>query len=120
MEQEDTVIAFNEAINNQDIEALSSLMSEEHTFIDTAGTSFAGKKGSVKTWKGFFEAFPDYKNYFEKIIKADDKVIVIGKSSCSYSDLDGPAIWTAKVKEEKVTEWRVYDDSTENRISLGI
>jgi hypothetical protein len=35
-------------------------------------------------------------------------------------ELDGPAIWTAKVSGDKLAEWRVYEDTTENRTQLGI
>jgi len=34
--------------------------------------------------------------------------------------LDGPALWTARTRDDKVAEWRVYEDSTENRARLGI
>jgi len=31
------VLLFNECINNQDVEELTSLMTEDHTFIDRKG-----------------------------------------------------------------------------------
>jgi hypothetical protein len=34
--------------------------------------------------------------------------------------LDGPAIWTAKTSDGKVSEWRVYEDTKANRQRLGI
>ena len=38
-----TALQFNEYINNQDIEGLSNLMTENHTFIDREGTIDKGK-----------------------------------------------------------------------------
>ena len=34
--------------------------------------------------------------------------------------LDGPAIWTAEVRDGKVAVWRVYEDTPEVRARLGI
>lgn len=69
----------------------------------------------TKGWKVFFESYPDYKNVFEHATTKDDTVILTGYSTCSYDPLDGPAIWTAKISCEKVSEWRVYTDNEENR-----
>ena len=34
--------------------------------------------------------------------------------------LDGPAIWTARIEDGKVSEWRLYEDTPANRARLGI
>lgn len=47
-------------------------------------------------------------------------MVMIGHSECSVDVLDGPAIWTAKIRGDQVAEWRVYDDTQENRTELGI
>lgn len=49
-----------------------------------------------------------------------DLVVMVGSSHCSEKALDGPALWSAKVREGKVSEWRVYDDTPRNRERLGI
>jgi uncharacterized protein (TIGR02246 family) len=86
------VIAFNEAINRRDVGALAELMTDDHTFVDSAGSVLAGKDEVLAAWEGFFESFPD----------------------------NGPAIWTAKTLDGKVSEWRVYEDTPANRRRLGI
>ncbi len=40
---ESLVSAFNEAISARDIDQLTSLMTEDHRFIDSAGAVVAGK-----------------------------------------------------------------------------
>jgi len=120
MNSTDVVTKFNEAINNRDAEALSALITDNHVFIDSANQSFKGKEKAVETWQGFFDAFPDYKNHFDTLTEKSGLVVVTGKSTCSFKDLDGPALWTAKVEDGKVSEWRVYDDTPENRKLLGI
>ena len=54
--------AFNEAINTRDLDRLAGLMTDDHTFVDSAGGTVAGKPACVEAWRGFFEAFPDYRN----------------------------------------------------------
>ena len=39
---------------------------------------------------------------------------------CSDARLDGPALWFTKASDDKIVEWRVYEDTPANRRSLGI
>lgn len=51
----------------------------------------------------------------------DDVVATVGRSVCSsYEELDGPAPWTATVRTGRIAEWRVYEDTAENRQHLAI
>jgi ketosteroid isomerase-like protein len=114
------VLQFNECINNQDLEGLSDLMTEDHTFIDSKGEIDRGKDTMLKGWRDFFREFPDYLNHFQRVESRDNLVLITGYSTCSYEPLDGPAIWTAKVDNDLVSEWRVYDDTDENREKLKL
>jgi hypothetical protein len=71
-------------------------------------------------WRGFFAAFPDYRNIFDQLEVEGDRVIVVGRSTCSDGRLDGPALWTAKVRDGRLAEWRVYSDTPTNRHTLGV
>ena len=66
MEPKETRIVkyFNNAINEGNVELLSSLMTEDHTFIDASGAAHSGVKEMTEGWKEFFRMFPDYKNNF--------------------------------------------------------
>lgn len=112
------VEAFNACISRQDLQGLAALMTGDHTFIDAADQRFVGKEACVQAWAGFFAAFPDYRNLFERFVVAGGLVAIAGHSVCSDSRLNGPALWSAKVREGKIAEWRVYDDTPENRVSL--
>ncbi|MBS3741897.1 MAG: nuclear transport factor 2 family protein [Candidatus Cloacimonetes bacterium] len=114
------VLQFNECINNQNIQCLRKLMSSDHVFIDSSNGKVEGKENMLSAWKEFFESYPDYKNHFSRIKSSDNLVLITGYSSCSHKPLDGPVIWTAKVENDKVTEWRVYADTPENRNNLGL
>jgi ketosteroid isomerase-like protein len=114
------LLQFNEYINEQDIDGLSAMMTEDHTFIDSSDEVHAGKEMMVAGWADFFRLYPDYRNHFEIIESRGDLVLVIGHSTCAEETLDGPAIWTAKVKDNLVQEWRVYLDTKENRQKLSL
>jgi ketosteroid isomerase-like protein len=119
-DQQALVIQFNECINRRDADGLAALMTSDHAFIDTADHVVSGREKVVGVWKGFFKAFPDYRNVFETFACKGDCVTVAGRSTCSDERLDGPAIWTAKIRDNQVAEWRVYEDSAANRRLLGI
>ena len=105
-----TVVAFNDAINARDLDALGGLMHEEHRFVDSAGASVEGKAACIEAWRGFFDAFPDYRNVFDEVgVDATGAVRVRGRSECSTPGLDGPARWRALVEEGLVLLWQVSE-----------
>jgi ketosteroid isomerase-like protein len=114
------VLQFNDYINSRDVKGLRSLMTDDHTFIDTSNNSFSGKEKVLEAWREFFVQFPDYQNTFEHIESKDDLVLITGYLTSSNKQLDGPAIWIAKVMAGRVKEWRVYEDTPENRKLLNI
>jgi ketosteroid isomerase-like protein len=118
--QKHIVLQFSDCINSRDIDGLAALMTDDHRFIDSANSSLLGKESALKAWRGFFESFPDYRNVFENVSVRDGVITIVGHSVCSDKRLDGPALWTAKVVDGKVPEWRVYDDTPENRAQLGV
>jgi ketosteroid isomerase-like protein len=101
-------LKFNEKINLQDLEGLAELMTEDHTFIDNSGQITKGKEVMKEGWRQFFKKYPDYRNIFSSVVVQDNVVVMVGYSKCSYKPLDGPSIWTAKVQQGLVSEWRVY------------
>jgi ketosteroid isomerase-like protein len=115
-----TALQFNEYINSQDIEGLSSLMTEGHTFVDRKGEVDEGKESMTKGWIEFFEAFPDYRNTFTRVESQDDLVILIGYATWSQGSSPDHAIWTARIEDDLVAEWRIYHDTEEARRELGI
>jgi ketosteroid isomerase-like protein len=103
-----TALRFNEKINQQDLEGLAELMTEDHTFIDSDGAITKGKIAMKESWRNFFERYPDYRNTFTCVTVQDKVVVMVGYSTCSYKPLAGPNIWTAKICGGRVSEWRVY------------
>ena len=115
------MIRFNECINNRDVHGLSELMTKDHVFIDSSDAIHGGgKEVVISEWRDFFTMYPDYHNHFSEMIAKDEMVIAYGYSTCSFKPLDGPAIWTARVENGLIAEWRVYLDTPENRKKVGL
>ena len=95
-------------------------MTDDHAFIDSEAATVRGKAECLDAWRGFFAQFPDYRNVFVQVQSHADHVVVRGYSTCSHAALDGPALWSARISSDKVTEWRVYEDSAANRAQLGV
>jgi ketosteroid isomerase-like protein len=105
-----TVIAFNEAINRHDLDALTALMTESHRFVDSAGASVDGRSACVAAWRGFFASYPDYRNIFDDVVDVGDGIVVVhGRSECTFAPLDGPAEWRAVVLDACVDVWQVSE-----------
>jgi ketosteroid isomerase-like protein len=115
------VLAFNAAINARDVGALDRLMTDDHALIDSAGHAIAGREEVLGAWRGFFDAYSDYRNVWSDIQPIGGVVIATGRSVCSTEPLlDGAAIWAAKTRGDRVSEWRIYEDTATNRRRLGI
>ncbi|MFX1324049.1 MAG: hypothetical protein ACFE8N_03770 [Promethearchaeota archaeon] len=111
-------LQFNEYINNQDIIGLINFTTEYHIFIDRDGNEF---NDMVNGWKEFFENYPSYKNYFTRVESRENLVILIGYAKwTSDSSEEDHAIWTANIKDDKLSKWQIYEDTVENRKMLNI
>lgn len=106
---------FNDCINNQNLEGLSDLMSEDHIFIDRDGKSHGPKSFMVEGWKGFFDMFPDYKNSFEKFKIIENEIYILGFAYWSKDEPYDPVIWRAKIADNLIQEWQIFVDTPENR-----
>ena len=110
-----TALQFNECINSQDIRGLSDLMTEGHTFIDRKGEVSAGKETMTEGWIEFFDSFPEYRNTFLRVESQGDTVVLYGYATWETGSEPDYAIWTARIENDLVAEWRIYEDTEENR-----
>jgi len=115
-----TVLQFNECINRQDIDGLSSLMTEDHTFIDREGQGDKGKESMTKGWTGFFKSFPEYKNTFTRVQSEDNLVVIYGFAIWQKGGEPDYVIWTARIENDLVAEWRIYKDTQDNKSKFGL
>ena len=113
-------LQFNEFINRQDIVGLTGLMTGGHTFIDRKGEVDEGKESMTKGWMSFFESFPDYRNTFESVHSRGALVVLYGYATWEIGGDPDYAIWTAKIENDLVAEWRIYEDTEENRAKFNL
>ena len=112
-------LQFNECINRRDLEGLVNLMTDNHTFIDSANNIITGRSDNQKNWASFFELFPGYRNVFESVCSKKSTVVMQGYSICPDEKLhNARAIWTAQMEGDKVKEWRIYLDNEENKVKI--
>jgi uncharacterized protein (TIGR02246 family) len=116
------VQAFIAAINHHDPSALSNLMTEDHTFVDSAGRIQSGRENMTDGWRQYFRMFPDYEIHVEKLLADGALVAVFGSASGTYNGKRGlvaenritmSAAWRALVENGRIKLWQVYADWTE-------
>ena len=113
-----TALRFNQCINDQDIDGLANLMTENHIFIDRHGDEFGDM---VNGWIEFFDNYPTYKNLFLRVESREDLVILIGYAIWSSdSEEKDHAIWVATIEDDLVSKWQIYEDTEESRKMLKI
>ena len=113
-------LLFNECINNQDVDGLARLMTEDHTFIDREGKVGHPRDFMVRGWGEFFRVFPKYRNTFTRVQSKDNLVCILGSAYWSEEQPFDPVIWTASIVNNLVREWRVYADTEDNRRAFNL
>jgi ketosteroid isomerase-like protein len=116
------VKTFIAAINRRNPAEISSLMTEDHTFVDPAGRTESGRENMTAGWEQYFRMFPDFEIQVESMLGDKDHVAVFGSASGTYNGRRGlvaenrikmPAAWKAIVADGKIKLWQVYADWTE-------
>ena len=108
-------LEFNDCITRQDLVGLARLMTEGHAFIDREGIVHQPRKFMIESWKEFFVMYPAYRNTLTRVESRDNVVAMLGHAYWSENQAYDPAIWTATIVDDKVSEWRIYADTPENR-----
>jgi steroid delta-isomerase-like uncharacterized protein len=115
------VKAFIAAINRRSPEEIAALMTEDHVFVDSAGTVVSGRADMAAGWETYFRMFPDYEIRVERILADGALVAAFGSAAGTYNGKRGlvpanriemPAAWQAIVSNGKVKRWQVYADWT--------
>ena len=109
----DIVRAFVNAINRRNVDELARLMPEDHVFIDSLGQVVRGRDKMKAGWVGYFQLVPDYTIAIEETCCDGPVVILLGVARGTYAaeTWSTPAAWRAKVRDDRVAEWRVYADN---------
>ena len=117
---ESVALAFVRAINRQDLDRLTALMTPSHRFIDSRGKVIEGREKMREGWAAYFRMVPDYSVAIEELYPSDPIALMLGMAGGTYSS-DGklhpenrwqtPVAIRVLVEEGLVAEWRVYADN---------
>ena len=117
---ESIVSQFIEAINQQDVNRIFELISEDHVFINSHGKSTSGKQNMKQAWKSYFDFFPDYTIEVTEVIESEGVVGVFGWASATYMNKRNkqdsnywrlPCAWKGVVANKKLRVWQVFSDT---------
>ena len=118
---------FVERINAHDVAGIISLMTADHTFIDSLGARFT-RPAIEEGWRRYFGMVPDYWIRLDRELTEEDISVLIGAAGGTYvpdggrmepeNRWEAPAIWVARIKGAKLSEWRVYSDNEPIRAKM--
>jgi ketosteroid isomerase-like protein len=113
--------AFIRAINARDLTAMAALMTDDHTFIDSGGTTVTGRDEILRGWPGYWAMFPDYRIAVNDVLQDGSLVAIFGSWAATYAGkrravpanaVGSPAAWKAIVEDGRIKTWQVYADHT--------
>jgi ketosteroid isomerase-like protein len=104
---------FVAAINAHDMEALTSLMTQDHLFVDTVGNRVQGAQSMHAGWRGYFAMCPDYWIQIRNALSERDTVLATGEAGGTIDGVSWrtPAAWEAVIRAGAILEWRVFADN---------
>jgi ketosteroid isomerase-like protein len=104
---------FVAAINAHDMKALTSLMTQDHLFVDAMGNRVQGAQSMHAGWRGYFAMYPDYWIKIRNRLSERDTVLATGEAGGTVDDVSWrtPAAWEAVIRGGSVAEWRVFADN---------
>lgn len=117
MTSKEVAESFVAAINAGDLERLTALMTEDHTFIDADGQEYPGRERMHDGWEEYFSMVPDYHIDIQETYTRGDRVILTGIAEGTFSkdgDLRSENHWKvpvalrAVIRDEQVAVWQLY------------
>lgn len=110
---------FIEAINEHNVEKIYSLMTDDHSLIDSQGNETVGKEKVRECWISYFQIFPDYNIEITDTLIKGEVVAALGFAGGTYQGQSDkrenywhlPASWKAIIRNGKIDLWQVYADS---------
>ncbi|MBI2994412.1 MAG: nuclear transport factor 2 family protein [Gammaproteobacteria bacterium] len=116
----DVVLRFVDAINAKDLQGIAALMTDDHRFVDSLGTTVAGAEKMREGWEAYLRLVPDFRVEVRETYCNGQVVVLLGAARGTYTS-DGtlrpenvwetPGAWRALVRGSRVAEWQVYADN---------
>ncbi len=106
-------LSFIDCINAGNSMGLMALQTENFTLIDYEGNVYQGRDG----WYDYFTDNPEYKIHVRHIITSGTGVAILGRTTGSHVapevEEKETILWTAEVRDDLISEWRLYSDTEE-------
>lgn len=104
---------FVVALNSHDLETLTSLMTEDHLFVDSLGNHVRGANIMQAGWRSYFTMCPDYWIRIRTLLSEGDTILSTGDAGGTIDGVSWriPAAWEALIRDGCVSEWRVFADN---------
>jgi len=116
----EVVREFIDAINEHHIDKMVSMMTPDHTFVDSLGKVIPSRRAMRDAWLGFFEFVPDYNVTIDHTMAEAETVVAVGSASGTYTK-DGelrpqnawkvPAAWRAVTSGARISTWQAFVDN---------
>ena len=119
-------ISFVDRINHRDLDGLVALMSDDHRLEVFDEEPVVGRDANSAAWRGYFDAFPRYVVYPQRISEHDGVVAILGHTTGSHLGLSDEEerrltlIWVAHTAGSHVARWRLVEDTAQNRAAYGL
>jgi ketosteroid isomerase-like protein len=109
----ETFQRFVAAINGHDVEALTSLMTSDHLFVDSMGNRVQGAESMQTGWRGYFAMCPDYWIRVRNLLSEQETILATGEAGGTIDGIPWqmPAAWQAVFIGGQVSEWRIFADN---------
>jgi ketosteroid isomerase-like protein len=111
---EKIALKFVECINNQDLDGLVALMTEDITMVAYEDKPEVGLELLREGFRGYFSDYPEYKIHISKVTRSGNDIAMTGKTTGSHIppeiEAQETVIWVAKIKDNLVSEWLIFSD----------
>ena len=120
--QRQTVLAFIDAINAHDVDAIVDLLSADYEFVNSSGDRYPQSRQFFRDeWSSQFAKHPDFRIRIGKVIADEGGVALFGYSEGTYAP-DGdlrpenkwsvPAAFMVTAHDGKVTYFESFSDAS--------
>jgi ketosteroid isomerase-like protein len=119
-------LEFVDCINRRDLPRLSRLMSSDHRLEVFDEEPLVGREANTEAWRGYFDAFPAYVIYPDRVAEMARRVAVLGHTTGSHLGLPDEEegrltlIWLVDTAGGTVTRWKLVEDNPVNRSNHGL
>jgi ketosteroid isomerase-like protein len=119
-------VRFVGHINRRDLDGVRRLLTADHRLEVFDEEPLVGRDANSEAWRGYFEAFPHYVIYPDRLAERDGTVAILGHTTGSHLGLPDDEerqlrlIWLVDIDDGAVARWKLIEDNETNRRRQGL